>query len=103
VSSAAVSALKRQLADALLARTLPYGVTVGASMLGVDVARVSDLRRGRHEQFSLEWLIDRLAWTQCDVRLTTHSRTVDPMGWAQSCHTPRPVNTPRGWRPKRKR
>ena len=93
--SAAVSALKRQLSEELLARCQPHCVTVAAAYLEIDVARLSDLRRGRYERFSLEWLIERLATTECSVSLTVHAR-VPAERWGRPFR-PRPVNTPRFW------
>ena len=64
-----IFALKRQLADAILALSDREPVTVAARRLGVDAARLCDLRRGRIARFSVERLIRILATVDRSVEL----------------------------------
>ena len=52
-----IPALKRQLAQLLVERLEGWSHTYAADLLGTDHARVSNLRRGRLDRFSLEQLI----------------------------------------------
>jgi predicted XRE-type DNA-binding protein len=52
-----IPALKRQLAELLVERLEGWSQTYAAHLLGIDQPRLSNLRRGRLEQFSLEQLI----------------------------------------------
>jgi predicted XRE-type DNA-binding protein len=65
-----IPALKRQLADAILEVAAQTNMHVAASVLGIDTARMSDLRRGRIERFSVERLIRLLAMVDRRVELT---------------------------------
>jgi predicted XRE-type DNA-binding protein len=65
-----IPALKRQLADAILALSDCMPVTVAARRLGIDAARMCDLRRGRIARFSVERLIRILATVDRGVELT---------------------------------
>ena len=56
-----IPALKRQLADAILQLADQTNMHVAARRFGIDVPRMSDLRRGRIARFSLERLIRILA------------------------------------------
>jgi hypothetical protein len=63
-------ALKRQLADAILALAVHKPVTVAARRFGIDSTRMCDLRRGRIARFSVERLIRILATVDRGVKLT---------------------------------
>ena len=52
-----IPALKQQLGQLLVERVEGWSHTYAAGLLGTDHARVSNLRRGRLERFSLEQLI----------------------------------------------
>ena len=52
-----IPALKRQLAELLVERVEGWSQTDAAHLLGTDQPRLSDLRAGRLERFSLEQLI----------------------------------------------
>src|SRR3954467_3671416 len=56
-----VPALKRQLADAIVRIASQTNFHVAAPALGIDTARLSDLRRGRVDRFTLDRLIRILA------------------------------------------
>ena len=83
-SSDPIPALKRQLADAILAIADPQPITLAARRLGIDPARMCDLRRGRIERFSVERLIRILATVDRGV-----SVTVVVTGSAQVCWFPK--------------
>ena len=63
-------ALKRQLADAILALSDSEPILVAARRFGIDPARMCDLRRGRIARFSVERLIRILATVDRGVKLT---------------------------------
>ena len=65
-----ILALKLQLADAIVAIADPMPVLVAARRLGIDAARMCDLRRGRVGRFSVERLIRILATVDRGVTLT---------------------------------
>jgi predicted XRE-type DNA-binding protein len=71
-----IAPLKRQLADEILtiAKTLDF--FIAASLLELDPSRLSDLRRGRVERFSVERLIRILATVdrRVDVTVSTIDR-----------------------------
>ena len=52
-----VPALKRHLARQLVGRLDGWSQTDAAGLLGTDQPRISDLRRGRLDRFSLEQLV----------------------------------------------
>jgi len=52
-----VHALKRHLAQQLVERLEGWSQTDAAGLIGTDQPRVSDLRRGRLDRFSLEQLV----------------------------------------------
>jgi predicted XRE-type DNA-binding protein len=52
-----IPALKRQLAQLIVERVDGWSQTYAADLLGTDQPRVSDLRHGRLERFSLEQLV----------------------------------------------
>src|SRR4051812_20378600 len=83
-SSHPILALKRQLADAILAISDPQPITIAARRLGIDPARMCDLRHGRIARFSLERLIRILATVERGV-----SVTVVVTGSAQVCWFPK--------------
>lgn len=91
--------LKRQLAQRVVERLSGWSQVYAASFLGTDQPRMSDLRRGRLERFSLEQLIrfvsrvegtvridvewsTRRAWLFAPVRIREQERKL----W-QSCHS----------------
>ncbi len=63
-------ALKRQLADAILARFDASGQFNIASRLGVDQPRASNLCRGRLERFSLQQLVRFAARVDGEVTIS---------------------------------
>ena len=65
-----VYALKRQLADAILALDVHVPQSVAARRFGIDESRMCDLRRGRFARFSVERLIRILATVDRGVKLT---------------------------------
>lgn len=71
-----VPALKRQLADAIVAIANQTNFHVAAPALGIDTARLSDLRRGRVNRFSIDRLIRILAVV--DRRVDAKVVTVGP-------------------------
>ena len=52
-----IPALKQQLAQLLVERVEGWSQMYAAHLLGIDQPRLSNLRRGRLERFSLEQLI----------------------------------------------
>ena len=70
-----IAALKRQLADEILTITNTLNFFIAASLLDLDPSRLSDLRRGRVERFSVERLIRILATVGRRVDMTVS--TVD--------------------------
>jgi predicted XRE-type DNA-binding protein len=52
-----IPALKRQIARLIVGRIQGWSQHYAADLLGTDQPRLSDLRRGRLERFSLEQLI----------------------------------------------
>ena len=65
-----ILALKRQLADAILAISDRQPLIVAARRLGIGETRMCDLRRGRIARFSVERLIRILATVDLAVKLT---------------------------------
>jgi len=65
-----VPALKRQLADAIVRIAGQTNFHVAAPVLGIDTARLSDLRRGRVDRFSIDRLIRILAVVDRRVEAT---------------------------------
>ena|SRR5688572_10858194 len=78
-----IHALKRQLADAILALDVHAPACVAARRFGIDESRMCDLRRGRFARFSVERLIRILATVDREVRLT-----VVPTGPERICWFP---------------
>jgi len=64
-----IPALKRQLADEIIASVARINRTIAASVLLIDEARMSDLRHGRIARFSVERLIRLLAIVDRQVTL----------------------------------
>lgn len=62
--------LKRQLADEIIALADTVPELSAARRLGIDPARVRDLRHGRIARFSVEWLIRRLMSVGCRVTIS---------------------------------
>jgi predicted XRE-type DNA-binding protein len=77
----AILMLKRQLADAILAVSAGMPITVAARRLGIDPARMCDLRRGRIARFSVERLIRILATVDRSVTLTVVQTSFQPVCW----------------------
>jgi predicted XRE-type DNA-binding protein len=67
--------LKRQLAQLVVARVAGSNQVDAAMLLGTDQPRVSDLRRGRLERFSLEQLLRFVARCDGTVRVTVEWST----------------------------
>ena len=65
-----IPALKRQLAQLIVARMNGWSQVNAAHLLGTDQPRVSDLRRGRLERFSLEQLLRFIARIDGTARIT---------------------------------
>ena len=76
-----ILALKRQLADAILALAAEQPIIVAARRLGIDPARMCDLRRGRIARFSVERLIRILATVDRGVTLTVVRLSFEPVCW----------------------
>jgi predicted XRE-type DNA-binding protein len=57
VSDDPVPALKRHLAQQLIQRLEGWSQTDAAGLIGTDQPRISDLRRGHLDRFSLEQLV----------------------------------------------
>ncbi|HEU5174327.1 MAG TPA: XRE family transcriptional regulator [Gemmatimonadaceae bacterium] len=69
-----IPALKRQLAATITARMEGWEQYNGGAMLHIDGARLSNIRRGQLERFSLQALIRMLARIGEEVVITTASR-----------------------------
>jgi len=67
--------LKRQLAQLIVARVDGWSQVNAASLLGTDQPRVSDLRRGRLERFSLEQLLRFVSRVDGTARITVEWST----------------------------
>ncbi|HEY2852712.1 MAG TPA: XRE family transcriptional regulator [Gemmatimonadaceae bacterium] len=67
--------LKRQLAQLVVARLDGRSQVYAADLLGTDQPRVSDLRRGRLERFSLEQLLRFIARIDGTARITVEWST----------------------------
>jgi predicted XRE-type DNA-binding protein len=76
-----ILALKRQLADAILAVSSGKPIIVAARRLGIDPARMCDLRRGRIARFSVERLIRILATVDRGVTVTVVQKSFEPVCW----------------------
>jgi predicted XRE-type DNA-binding protein len=62
-----IPALKRQLAELIVARVRGWSQADAAHFLGTDQARMSDLRHARLDRFSLEQLIRFVSRVDGDV------------------------------------
>ena len=69
-----IPALKRQMADAIVAAIKGWTQWNAAALLGIDQPRISDLRNGRLERFSLDQLVRLLARADASVELRISSR-----------------------------
>ncbi|HET9453120.1 MAG TPA: XRE family transcriptional regulator [Gemmatimonadaceae bacterium] len=69
-----IPALKRQLAATITARMEGWEQYNGGAMLHIDGARLSNIRRGQLERFSLQALIRMLVRIGEEVVITTASR-----------------------------
>ena len=76
-----ILALKRQLTDAILTVAGDMPITVAARRLGIDPARMCDLRRGRIARFSVERLIRILATVDRGVTVTVVQKSFQPVCW----------------------
>lgn len=74
-------ALKRQLADAILQGVQGRNVTISAAVLDIDPSRLSDLRGGRIDRFSIEWLVRVLANIDRHVTLSIETRSHPEREW----------------------
>jgi predicted XRE-type DNA-binding protein len=79
-----IFALKRQLADTIVALAHRQPILIAARRFGIDVARMCDLRKGRIARFSVERLIRILATVDRRVTLT-----IAPTGPEQICWFPK--------------
>jgi predicted XRE-type DNA-binding protein len=79
-----VPALKRQLADAVLRIADQTHWIVAAPSLGLDTARMCDLRKGRIEQFSLQRLIRMLARVDRRVEVRIVCDGAESVNWRLS-------------------
>ena len=64
-----IPALKQQLAELVVARARGWSQAHAACFLGTDQRRVSDLRHGRLDRFSLEQLIRFVTRVDGDVAI----------------------------------
>ena len=62
--------LKRQLAEILVQRLQAWSQVYAADLIGTDAPRVSDLRRGRLERFSLAQLVRFIARVEGTVQVS---------------------------------
>lgn len=69
-----IPALKRQLAATITARMEGWEQYNGGAMLHIDGARLSNIRRGQLERFSLQALVRMLVRIGDEVVITTASR-----------------------------
>ena len=76
-----IPALKRQLADAILDLASQTNFFLAAKRLGIDEARLSDLRHGRVARFSVERLIRILATVDRRVDIEIVATTSRPIPW----------------------
>ena len=76
-----ISAIKRQLADEILALAAETNMHVAARRFGIGVPRMSDLRHGRIDRFSVERLIRILATVDRQVELTIVPTGVGRIHW----------------------
>jgi predicted XRE-type DNA-binding protein len=65
-----IPALKRQLAQLVVERIRGWSQIYAAELLGTDQPRLSDLRRGRLDRFSLEQLIRFVSRVDGEVEIT---------------------------------
>jgi predicted XRE-type DNA-binding protein len=70
--------LKRQAAAAIVALLDQWAWQNAAALIGTDQPRVSDLRRGKLDRFSLETLIRFLARLRKRVELRITADRIDP-------------------------
>ena len=68
-----IPALKRQAAERIVVLIDGCSAHEVASRMGTDQPRISDLRRGRLERFSLETLIRYLTHLRQDVSIETRT------------------------------
>lgn len=76
-----IPALKRQVAGAILVLAGQTNFFLAAKRLGIDEARLSDLRRGRVARFSVERLIRILATVDRRVEFQIIATTSQPIRW----------------------
>jgi predicted XRE-type DNA-binding protein len=69
-----IPALKQQLAATITARMEGWEQYTGGAMLHIDGARLSNIRRGQLERFSLQALVRMLVRIGEEVVITTASR-----------------------------
>jgi len=69
-----VPALKRQLADEVLARIEGQSQMWAAWSMHLSRARVSEMRRGRLDRVSLEALVRSLSHLGREIEITTRTR-----------------------------
>ena len=67
--------LKRQLAQLVVERLERWNQVYAADFIGTDQPRMSDLRRGRLERFSLERLVRFVTRVDGTVRITVEWST----------------------------
>ena len=85
-----ILALKRQLADEILEIASHTNMHVAARVFGIDVPRMSDLRRGRVARFSVERLIRILATVDRRVDLSVVATGRRPIHWFRRVGAARP-------------
>jgi predicted XRE-type DNA-binding protein len=76
-----IPALKRRLANEILRLADQTNMHVAARRFGIDVPRMSDLRRGRIARFSVERLIRILATVDRRVDVTVVTTTSASIRW----------------------
>jgi predicted XRE-type DNA-binding protein len=82
VSDDPIPAIKRKLADEILALANQTNMFLAARRMGIDVARMSNLRRGRVARFSVERLIRILATVDRRVDLNVVATNPRPIRWS---------------------
>ena len=76
-----IFALKRQLADEILAAVSELNVSIAALVLEIGASRLADLRHGRIARFSVERLIRMLAAIDRRVSITVITEGSGEIRW----------------------
>lgn len=81
-----VPTLRRQLATEIVTIAATTNFFIAADALEMDYSRLSDLRRGRIHQFSLQWLVRKLAIIDHRVDLTIVNTGWPYVRWHKILH-----------------